>query len=314
MNRKIVVITGANSGIGKAATIRFAKEGHTVIMACRNLEKSRIVQQQIIESTLNDRVDLIKCDVSSFESIKLFCTEFKNKYNQLDILIHNAAYFKYGEKTYQLSPEHIELTFATNLFGPYLMTQLLIDFLKKSDDPRILNSCTTNIRHFFEPKRKIDFDNLLGEYQERKYSVYKMYGDSKIALLMLTFKIAEEIKLTGIKVNAIQIPAIKIAKGTIKNLKFTWRIAARIQNIFSALPETMGDTYYHICTSKEFKDVTGKLINENREIVQSSHYGSRFRQAVKQFFDKRVYPKYADDPKNINRVWNLCEHITKTHI
>lgn len=84
------------------------------------------------------------------------------------------------------------------------MTNLLLDHLTKSDDPRVLNACTTNIRHFFDPKRKIDFDNLKGEYKDsRPYSVYKMYGDSKMALLMLTFKMAEEYKNRGVKVNAM---------------------------------------------------------------------------------------------------------------
>ncbi|WP_232726092.1 SDR family NAD(P)-dependent oxidoreductase [Bacillus sp. FJAT-42315] len=70
----------------------------------------------------------------------------------MDILIHNAAYLNHGEKEYKLSPEHIELSFATNTFGPFLMTRLLVDHLAKSSDPRILHACTTNIKHFFDPK------------------------------------------------------------------------------------------------------------------------------------------------------------------
>lgn len=77
MNKKIVVITGANSGIGKAATIKFAKEGYTVIMACRNMEKSKKVQKEINELIKNNHVDLLELDVSSFESIRLFCSIFK---------------------------------------------------------------------------------------------------------------------------------------------------------------------------------------------------------------------------------------------
>jgi NAD(P)-dependent dehydrogenase (short-subunit alcohol dehydrogenase family) len=137
MNDKIVIVTGANSGIGRAAAIRFAGEGYKVIIACRNLEKSKKVQQEIIELTQNNSVDLLKLDVSSFKSIEDFCSEFKTKYKKLDILIHNAGHFNHGEKYYQLSPDNIELSFATNAIGPFLMTQLLTDMLKKSEYARV---------------------------------------------------------------------------------------------------------------------------------------------------------------------------------
>jgi NAD(P)-dependent dehydrogenase (short-subunit alcohol dehydrogenase family) len=312
MNEKIVIITGANSGIGRAAAIRFAEEGYEVVMACRNLEKNKKVQQEIIKQTENNSVDLLKLDVSSFKSIEDFCSEFKKRYKKLDILIHNAGYFNHGEKNYQLSPDNIELSFATNAFGPFLMTQLLTDLLKKSKDARVLNACTTNIRHFFEPKRKIDFDNLQGEFMDsRPYNIYKMYGDSKMALLMLTFKMADKFEKDGIKVNAVQIPAIKMSKETMGKFKSVWRIAAMVQNIYSSSPETMADTYFHICTSEEFKDITGKLINDKREIMQSSHNTSGLMQEAKQLFDKSVYPKYADNIDNIERVWDLAIKLTE---
>ncbi|SHR97179.1 short-chain dehydrogenase [Mycobacteroides abscessus subsp. abscessus] len=200
MEDKIVIITGANSGIGKAAALKFATEGYRVIMACRNLEISAAVQKEIIHTTKNTHVDLLKLDISSFDSIRTFCATFKDTYPRLDILINNAAYLNHGEKEYKLSPEHIELSFATNTFGPFLLTRLLADYLAKSQDPRVLNACTTNIKNFFNPNRKIEFDNLRGEMRgTRSYSVYKMYGDSKMALLMLTIKMAEELKSQGIK-------------------------------------------------------------------------------------------------------------------
>jgi NAD(P)-dependent dehydrogenase (short-subunit alcohol dehydrogenase family) len=315
MKDKIVIVTGANSGIGRSAAIRFAEEGYKVIMACRNLEKGKRVQQELIKLTKNNGVDLLKLDVSSFKSIEDFCSEFKKRYKKLDILIHNAGYFKHGERNYQLSSDNIELSFATNAFGPFLMTQLLTDMLKESEDARVLNSCTTNVRHFFEPKRKIDFDNLQGEFMDsRSYNSYKMYGDSKMALLMLTFKMADKFKKDGIKVNAVQIPAIKMSKETIGKFKSVWRIAALIQNIYSSSPETMANTYLHICTSEEFKDITGKLINDKREIMQTSHYASRSMQEVKQIFDNSVYPTYADNAGNIERVWDLAVKLTKSEI
>lgn len=309
MKDPIVIITGANSGIGRAATIKFATEGYRVIMACRNIEKSKKVHLEVMEASKSDRVELMELDISSFSSIQKFCSEYKNKYEKLDVLINNAAYFNHGEKTYQFSADRIEITFATNLFGPFFMTKLLSEHLAKSGDPRILNACTTNIRHFFDPKRKIEFDNLQGELKDSQpYSVYKNYGNSKMALFMLTVKLAEEFE--HIKVNAIQIPAIKISKDTLRKLNAPYRILARLQYLFADSQESMADTYFYICTSEEFKTVTGKLINDQRKIVKPSHYGTSFSDEVKQFFDKSVYPKYADDREVIEKVWEVSLRLT----
>ncbi|TCZ76650.1 SDR family NAD(P)-dependent oxidoreductase [Paenibacillus albiflavus] len=305
MTDRIVVITGANSGIGKAAAYKFATQGYCVVMACRNMEISEAVQHQIIASSNNTNVDLMKLDVSSFTSIRAFCSAFTNKYPHLDILIHNAAYLNHGEKEYKLSPEHIEMSFATNAFGPMLMTRLLADHLERSPDPRVLNACTTNIKNFFDPKRKIDFDNLRGEFRGmRRHSTYKMYGDSKMALLMLTFKMAEQLKSRGIKVNALQINRVKLSKETIHKLSPFWKVLALAQNITNPLPSIMADNYYQICTSDEFSQVTGQLINHKLEIVQPSVSEKGFAQ-LKNIFGSATYPQYATDKHNIEKIWSI---------
>lgn len=216
MQNRNVIITGANSGIGKASALKFATEGYNIIMACRDMVFSRNVQKEIIDISKNKNVYLMQVDMSSFNSIRTFCSEYKSKFEKVDILIHNAAYFNHGEK-YQLSPDHIELTFATNVFGPFLMTTLLLDHLKKSDEPKIFHAGSNIIKHFFDLKTKIIFDNLQGEFKDsRSHSVYKMYCQSKMALLMLTFKMAEMFKDDGIKVNALQINGAKMSKRMIK--------------------------------------------------------------------------------------------------
>lgn len=201
---KTVVITGANSGIGKAAAISFAEQGYRVVMACRNLETSKPVCKEIIDKTNNDNVEVIPLDISSKQSVFTFCEAFKGKYGVLDILINNAGHFKHGESSFQESSDGMELTFATNLFVPVLLTSLLLDVLAKSNDPRVLNACSTNIKHFFDERRKIDFKALCGEsVAEKNYDSYKLYGDSKMGLLMATFKMAQEYKKQNISVNAI---------------------------------------------------------------------------------------------------------------
>lgn len=309
MNNKTVIITGSNSGIGKAAAVKFASAGHNVIMACRDVERSKKAYREVTDVSKNKNVELMQLDVSSFDSIRKFCSEFKSKYNLLDVLINNAAFFEHGKKEYQMSPDGIELTFATNTFGPYLLSELLKDVLSKSDDARILNACTENIMHFFDPKRKIELDNLRGEFRDTKqYSVYKHYGNSKMALLMLTFKIAEEYKSYGVKVNAIIIPGVKIAKETIKKMSPGYRLIAMIKQPFSLPPERLADCYYHICTSDEFKNITGQAINKHNHVMPAAKHDKGFSK-TKELLSFNYIPKYAYDTEMIDKLWNACNTI-----
>lgn len=313
MEKRKVIITGANSGIGKAAAKKFALEGYHVIMACRNLEKGEAAKKEIGKSVNNNSLELIQVDVSSFESIHRFCETYRSKYANLDILIHNAAYFNHGEKEYQMSQDGIELTFATNTFGPFLMTELLRGSLAKSDNPRILNACTTNIKHFFDPRRTIDFDNLQGEYKDSKpYNVYKLYGDSKMALLILTFKWAYEFKADGIKVNAVMINNIRQEWQSLKKFKGWYRFAGILQNLFAYSTEMMAKLYFDICTSENFRDVSGKLINHRLEIVECTDLTneSGFLQVLREILSGKTYPKYVDNIEVQRKVWEMSKKLT----
>lgn len=303
---KTVIITGANSGIGKAAAVKFTSAGHTVIMACRDVERSKKAYREATDISKHKNVELMQLDVSSFDSIRKFCSEFKTRHKKLDVLIHNAAYFEHGKKKYQFSPDGIELTFATNTFGPFLMTELLRDVLALSKDPRVLNACTENIMHFFDPKRKIELDNLRGEYKDtRKYSVYKMYGDSKMALLMLTFKMAEEYKSLGIKMNAIIIPGVKIAKDTMKKMSLGYRLIAMIKQPFSLPPERLADCYYHICTSDEFVNITGQAVNKHNHVMPAAKHDKGFAK-TKELLSFNYIPKYAYDKEATEKIWDMA--------
>ena len=317
-NKKIVIITGSNSGIGKAAAIKFAAESYQVVMACRSIEKSRIAQQEIIEASGNKAVDLMQLDVSSFESIRDFCEEFGSKYSKLDILINNAGYFNYGEKQYQLNADQIEMSFATNTFGPFLLTNLLKPMLAKSDDPRVLNASTTNIKYFFDPKRSIDWDNMRGELKDkRKYNAYKMYGDSKMAFLMLSFKQAEEFEPEGIKINSVLISAIKISKDKLRGFKtFYWRTMARLMNLTARPQEDMAESYYKICTSEKFSNLTGKLFNIHAQIMGKPDLEMKWtgKTTFQQLRHMTMIPRYAVLSENQEKIRDLGVKLTQeTH-
>lgn len=316
--KRLVIITGANSGIGKAAAHIFAKKGYHVIMACRNLERSETAREEIITKSGNSSVELWQLDVSSFKSIKHFCAEYTKKFQKLDILIHNAGFFVHGEKEYQFNDEGLELSFAANTFGPFLMTMLLKDQLSKSDDPRVLNACTTNIKHFLDPKRNIEYDNLRGELREtRKYNVYKLYGDSKMALMMLSIKLAEEFRNKNIKVNAVLIPGIRQSKESRKKFKgWNWRLIAAIMQPFLRTPERMAETYFEICTSDSFKHVSGRLVNIHNQVMAMPEVieGEEYKTNPKELWRMTEVPAFALRKGNIEKIWNVSQEVTGNYL
>ena len=313
MKQKTVIITGANSGIGKAAALKFASEQYTVIMACRNLEKSRPVRDQIATETGNDRVYIEQVDMGSFESIRGFCSTYHLKYQVLDILIHNAAYFNHGEP-YKQSPDGIEITFATNVAGPFLMTMLLRELLAKSADARILHSGSNIIKHFLSPNKEIDFDHLLKKPEnQRDHSVYINYRNSKMSLLMLTFRMAKEFTSEGIKVYSLQINGATMSKEALMKVKPHWRIIARIQNLFFRPPEFTADLYYEICTSNRFKDTTGVHFNHRLEVMQPAKTGAGIITDIKQGVGADVFPAYALNEEVSEKIWGICSELTQTY-
>ncbi|MFW9968822.1 MAG: SDR family NAD(P)-dependent oxidoreductase [Candidatus Odinarchaeota archaeon] len=165
MEEKICLITGANSGIGKETARALAKMNATVIMLCRDKERGETARKEIIEETGNKNVDLLLCDLSSQDSIRNFVSEFKNKYQYLHVLINNAGVML---KTRQLSVDGYEMNFAVHLLGPFLLTNLLLDTLKKSAPSRIIN--VTSAAH---KRAKINFEDL--QSKNKKYRLFSSY-------------------------------------------------------------------------------------------------------------------------------------------
>jgi NAD(P)-dependent dehydrogenase (short-subunit alcohol dehydrogenase family) len=310
MNERTVIITGANSGIGKETALKFAKAGYIVIMACRNLGKSKKVQDEIIAASKNEKVYLMEVDMSAFNSIKSFTDEFKKKFPKLDILVNNAAYFNHGED-YRLNTGNIEITFATNVVGPFLLVYQLKDHLKKSNDARVLNASSNIIKHFFSPKKEIDFDNLQGITDKNyKHSVYTCYRNSKIALLMLTFRMAKDFAGKGIKFYSLQINGARMSKETLKKFKPGWRFIARIQNLFFPPPEFMATNYFEICTSGKFRNETGIHLNHKLEIMKPGPE----KPSLKHIRGTDYYPVYAENETIQNKIWDFCQSATKNYM
>ncbi|XP_061170054.1 retinol dehydrogenase 11-like [Saccostrea echinata] len=174
---KTIVITGANTGIGFETALDLAKRNGRIILACRNAQKGEEAKNKIVQLTGNTSVVFRQVDVSLMSSVKSFVDVIRREENKVDILINNAGIVVQNKI---MTEEGLELTFATNHFGPFLLSTLLLDLLRKSKG-RIVNvgSAASVIG-------KVDCDNLRAE---KGYSQLQ-YHNSKTATLLFTKELA----------------------------------------------------------------------------------------------------------------------------
>jgi len=161
LTNKTIIITGANSGIGKAAAIQLAKLGATVVMACRSVERGAKALADVRQAADSQRVELLRVDLASQASVRGFVDEFSSRHQRLDVLIHNAANFDHGLTKPVLTEDGVETVFATNHVNIFLMTQLLLDMLKASAPSRIITVASQGLMTY--PFLDIEFDNLNGQ-------------------------------------------------------------------------------------------------------------------------------------------------------
>jgi len=188
MKDKVVIITGANRGIGKEAAKEIAKLGAKVYLACRSLDSANEAKEEIIKETENDQIFVLELDLASADSINKFVASFKNKESKLDVLINNAGI---SSRTKKLNDAGVELTFAINALGHHYLTRLLIDLLEKSSPSRIINVAS-------EYAGGLDLNDI--NYDKRSYDTTAAYKQSKQANRMLTREWAKNLQSKNISV------------------------------------------------------------------------------------------------------------------
>jgi NAD(P)-dependent dehydrogenase (short-subunit alcohol dehydrogenase family) len=258
MEGKICIITGANSGIGKATAIGIAKMNATVVMLCRSKETGEEAQKEIIELTGNNKVDLMLCDLSSQEEIRNFVTEFQKKYQKLHVLINNAGVMK---KQGAESIDGCEMNFAVNHIAPFLLTNLLLEILKKSAPSRIINVSSAAHR-----MAKLDFDDL--QCKNKKMRLMNIYGNSKLALTLFTYELSRRLESTSVTVNAVHPGMINTNLGRDMS-KFSQAFG---KGLFKK-PEVGAETSIYLASSPEVEGITGKYYTkmEQRQSSKESY-------------------------------------------
>jgi len=267
MQGKICIVTGSNSGIGKATAIGLAKLNATVVMLCRNKETGEKSQKEIIELTGNDNVDLLICDLSSQQQIRNFVSEFKKKYESLHVLINNAGVMK---KKGTMSVDGYEINFAVNHLAPFLLTNLLLDILKKSAPSRIINVSSAAHR-----MGKLDFDDL--QCENKKIRLMNIYGNSKLALMLVSYELSRRLDGTRVTVNTVHPGMIDTNLGRDMS-KFSQKFG---KGLFKK-PEVGAETSIYLASSPEVEGITGKYFTK-KEPKQSS------KESYNEEFAKRLW-------------------------
>lgn len=250
MKNKIVVVTGANSGIGRVTATEIAKLGAKVVIVCRNEKKAKAVQEDINALTGLNNCDLFLCDFSSHTSIRNFAREFRQKYDKIDVLINNAGTIL-GER--QLNEDGYEMMFATNHLGYFLVTHYLLDLLRKSEQGRIVN--VASLAHRFTNMRWEDI------HAEKRFVSFIQYGFTKLCNILFTKELADKLKnSTNVSVNCLHPgninsnfgrsghPAFKFLMETFGFVLTTPEKGAETSIYLAISPEVIGKTglyWYH---------------------------------------------------------------------
>lgn len=162
---RIIIVTGANSGLGYENTLSLAKKGAKVIMACRNLKKASAARENIESEVPGADLEVMEIDLSKLSSVRNFAKAYQSKYDRLDVLINNAGVMM---PPYSKTEDGFELQFAANYLGHFLLTGLLLDTIVNTPDSRIVS--LSSIAH---KSGKINFEDL---QSEEKYNASEAYS------------------------------------------------------------------------------------------------------------------------------------------
>ncbi|CAN5137474.1 SDR family oxidoreductase [soil metagenome] len=278
MQNKTVLITGGNAGIGLETARALAQQGATVVIVARDVIKGEQAVADIKQTTGNEKVSFMKCDLGSQKQIRQLAADFKAKHNRLDVLVNNAGAFfsEYGE-----TEDGIERQFAINHLGPFLLTNLLLDWLKASAPARIVNVASR--AHY---RGRINFDDL---YFRKNYDGFiKAYGQSKLANVLFTNELARKLEGTGVTVNSLH-PGVVATDIALKESKGIYRFGWWLWKHFMITPAQGAETSIYLASSPAVDGVTGKYFDKSKAIP-----------AAKQALDKNIAAQ----------LWEVSEKLT----
>lgn len=276
---KVCIVTGASSGIGEATALGLGALGASVVAVMRGQSpkaESAIRKIEARSKNGGGSFSAIYADLSSQSSIRQLAQDFDKRFDRLDVLINNAG-VNHSKRI--MTVDGLETTFAVNTLAPFLLTNLLLGKLKASAPSRIVNVSSNAARG-----SDIDFDNLQGE---RRYSMIGAYGQSKLALNMLTLEFARRLQGTGVTANFLH-PGL-VRTNMARDLNPVAQAVANLAKLFFASPEKGARTSIYVASAPELEGVSGRFFSNEKEVTA---------------------PKESYDEAAANRLWQICEKLT----
>ncbi|MCP4140799.1 MAG: SDR family oxidoreductase [Chloroflexi bacterium] len=254
MKGKVCLVTGATAGIGQATVMLLAERGATVIGVGRNSAKNEYSTKIIQEKTGNSAVEYMLADLSSQKEIRALAQGFQDKYDRLDVLVNNAG-ATFGERLE--SVDGIEMTFALNHLGYFLLTNLLADILVTSRPSRVINVSSSLHR-----LGKLDFDNI--PFKEG-YARSKAYQRSKLANIGFTYEMARRFSNNDVTINAMNPGLVatnvgEVAGGVVAKMKGV------VDKIAGLTPEEGAQTIIYLAASPDVAGVTGRYFVKEKSV------------------------------------------------
>lgn len=273
MKGKIVLITGANSGIGKETAKELARQGATIYMVCRSRKRGEDAKKEIVAYSKNPNVHIRLCDLASLGSIHEYGMNIREELSHIDVLINNAGAL-FGNRMMTL--DGLEMTFALNHVGYFLNTHYLLDLVRKGTDKRIIN--VASVAH--KSVSKIDFSDL---QSEKKYAQMMVYGRSKLYNIYFTRELARRVKEEGITVNCLHPGVVSTNFGNTAN--WYMRVAMPLGRKFMIGARKGAQSSVYLASSPKVDGITGQYFDKGKpgkptRIAQNDQYALKIWEAT----------------------------------
>ncbi|KAG5855540.1 hypothetical protein ANANG_G00050120 [Anguilla anguilla] len=255
---KTVVITGANTGLGKETARELAKRGGRIIMGCRDMVKCEAAAREIRGQTLNSHVHARHIDLASIKSIREFADRINQEEEHVDILINNAGVMRCPNwKT----EDGFEMQFGVNHLGHFLLTNLLLEKLKSSAPSRVIN--LSSLAHIMG---EMDFNDL--NWERKKYDTKQAYCQSKLANVLFTRELAKRLQGSGVTVNVLHPGVVATELGRHTGLHQSAFSSSVLNPFFSLLvktPQQGAQPSVFLAVAEELEGVSGRYYDVLRE-------------------------------------------------
>lgn len=274
LSGKTCVVTGANTGIGKEIARNLARMGASVVLACRSEERGGKALEELVSDSGNENLALLQIDLSSQASIRSFSRQMKERYDRLDVLVNNAGVWPTER---ELSVDGIEMTWATNVLGYFLLTNELLELLEASAPSRIINMASGLAG-------RLDFSDP--QFETRPFRGWMAYAQSKQANRMLTWALAERLEGTGVTANAAHPGGV----GTELGRHHGGLVGLLMMVYFRFLaksPAAGADTATWLASNPDLEEVTGEF-----------------------WYNRKSQKRTFFDVPAMKTLWFLCEGMT----